>query len=432
MRRFLALLAAAVIGAGCLGGCAPAAQPGRSEPTTLPGETTEPTVPVETAEVPAQTEPTAAEPRDLGDTYWVGTSWGSEDTGEEPFVPESWSVDLLVRADGTARFRDIHEGVSLTDDSLLDLAWTQDQDGFFVFFGQLLPELELRGRLENDRLTLDYYGLTVTMEEKPMPRTPGELAAPAELAGTWLMVSGETEGYVWEAMPARLDSVVFRVDSFDGPLMLAADVESRDRFGWMEEAEYRQRVTVLEEPLYPGCENEVWSVRIGEASPVDSNGCPLEPELYATLLDYNTMLVQTNYTFDGYPAVSYQTYWRFPSIVSWMSPEAMELELTNWTCREYRDPDGVWGPVPEELEKLELVLDTDGSCCLFPDGQTPVMGTWTIGTGGVLLLDGGDDFWFGGAVSGWYRETEAGGGTVYEMTLYYAGGLLRLQVSSYG
>lgn len=435
MRKILIWLLAMVIVTGCLTGCGPTGQPAQTVPATQSPETAAPTqaaaVPTET--VPVQTESQAAEPVDLADTYWVGVSWYNEDTGDRAvFDPESWSLDLDVHADGTARFRDIHEGIALTDDSLLYLSWECGEDGSFTFYSDLRPEPVLRGSCENGVLTLEYHDLTVLMEERPVPQTVGTRFTPSELAGTWLLVSGETEGWVLEAMPAELDSMVIRVDSFDGPLALAADLENRDYFGFLEESQYRQEMTILPMPLYPGCENEAWCARIGGESPRDGSGNPLEPEAYVTLLDYDTMLVQTYYTFDGYPAVSYQTYWRFPRLVSWMSYESMELGYTNWTCSGYRNAEGIWGPVPEEMEYFELSLDENGYCYVFPDGETPPEGTWAMYQGGVLRLTGEDDFWFGGAVSGYYVETADGGSDVYEMTLYYAGGLLKLRMSGYG
>ena len=427
-------LVSLILAALCLAGCAPATEPPQTVPETLPQATTVP--PSETAAVsaPNETQPVAAtEPSVPVDSYWTGVSWGTEeDGGVELFQPEIWSLDLLIRADGTARFRDIHEGISLTDDSLLELTWEQEHDGTYVFYCDICPDPVLWGTCKDGVLMLNYYNLPVAMEEKPLPQTVGTFHDPAELAGTWLMAFGETEGWEWEAMPANLDSMVIGVDYMDGNLSLTADVEERNRFGELEESAYSQKMTVLEEPLYPGCENERWSVRIGEESPTDANGYPREPELYATLLSYNTMLVQRYYTLDGAPAVSYQTYWRFPELVSWMDPEYIDLGYTNWVCTAYRDVDGNWGDVPEELERMELVLDEDGSCCLYPDGETPLKGIWSLHNGGVLLLDGGDDFWFGGAVTGYYRETGDGATDVYEMTLYYNWGLLRLQLSSYG
>jgi len=428
MRMIWSRLLVIVIGICLLTGCGPTVQPVQTNPTA-------PTTAAPTESVPEETIPPETKPQTLGrvDSYWTGVSWYSQDTGEtEPIRPESWSVSLLLRSDGTAQFRDIHEGISLVDDSFLNLSWEQDDGGTITFYDRLQVEPILRGSCEKGVLTLDYYGLILTMEEKPLPQSPGELYTPAELVGTWLMVSGETEGWEWEAMPARLDTMTIRVEYFDGPLALSAQLEQRDHYGYLENAAHSQMLTVLQQPLHPSCENQNWSVRIGGQSPVDENGYPQEPELYATLLDYNTMLVQNYYTLDGYPAVSYQTYWRFPSLESWMSPEAMNLDYTNWSCCEYRNPEGQWGPVPQELENLEVVLDMNGSCHIFNGSDTPLTGTWELYNGGALLLNGEDDFWFGGAVSAYYSENVSNDTPVYEMTLYYAGGLLRLQISSYG
>jgi len=251
------------------------------------------------------------------------------------------------------------------------------------------------------------------------------------------MVSGETEGYEWEAMPGELSSIIFRVASETGPLFLAADLESRDHYGDTNMPPLRdQAVTLLQEPLYEGSENESWSVRIGPESPVDANNAPLSTEYHATLLSHNILQLQRYYTLDGYRAVSYQTFVRFPDLVSWCDAEYLNLLQSTWPCTGYTDFDRQPLPMPAELEDLEVFLG-EGDCCTvsFGDG-TVAEGTWHLKDGGVILLMSDEEtekeFWLGGAAGQYALETEDAFRETYQMCLYYKGGILQLELSSYG
>ena len=345
-------------------------------------------------------------------------------------------LDLLVRADGTARFRDIHDGVCLVADDYLNLRWERTAEGNIQFYSPLYILPILTGSFSDGILSLDYLTGTLTMKQTPEPEAIGQIYSPAELEGTWLLVSGETEGWEWDAMPGQLSSLVFYVTSFDGPLSLAAHMEDRDYYGEMTDSAHNVRVEVLPMPLYEGCKNNDWSVRIGPASETDENGYPLETEYYATLVNHNIMLVQQYFTLDGYPAVTYQTYARFPDRVSWMSPDSMELELSTWVPTEYTNLSGENIDLPKKLEDIRICLLDNNACWIqFGDGHIEE-GTWLLETGGVLLLrsseDLGSHFWFGGAVSGCSAETDSGYKAVYQMALYYEGGILKLNLESYG
>lgn len=393
--------------------------------------------------VPTSTKPTLtelAEDTDVlighEDTYWVAESCQlSGEEGEntpQALDPNEWTMDLLIWVDGTARFRDIHEGICLMDDSCRNLTWERGTEGEFLFYSVLYPEPILRGTFQKGILTLKYWESTVTMKREALPQTVGQQYAPAELAGTWLMVSGETEGYEWEAMPAEFSSIVFKVTAYDGPLVMSADMEERDYFGHMRYCDYGLATEVLPEPLYEGCENEAWVVRIGEKSPKDENGYPTQTELYATLLGEDTLMLQRYYTLDGCPAVSHQIYWRLPDLVSWMEPESMKLDYSNWVCTGY---EGETGELPQ-LDGLSIVLSPDHTCNItFGDGSSQ-KGTWDLGSGGVVRLCGAEDyddpFWFGGAISGYWVDTAEGSVETYQMALYYKGGIIKLALNSYG
>ena len=269
-----------------------------------------------------------------------------------------------------------------------------------------------------------------------MPQTIGQMYTPAELMGTWLMVSGETEGWQWEAMPNQLSSIVFKVTSYDGPLILSADIEERDYYGNIMYSSYAQVTQVLRQPLYEGCENETWSVRIGDPSALDANGYPVETEFYATLLNDNTLLLQQYYTMDGYPAVSHQTYWRLPDLVSWMSYESMDLEYSNWVCTGYENHLGEELPLPAELEGFSVILDTDQTCYIRCGDSGVQKGTWMLENGGVLLMRGEENdeapFWFSGVITGYWVDTTEGSIETYQLVLYHNGGLIKLSLNSYG
>ena len=425
MRKLYAYLLVTAI-AVSLFGCMPKPQPGPSEET---GTTTAP----RQTETPSTTEATspAADKLMDQDTYWVASHVGVDET--EALQPEVWALDLMIRTDGTARFRDIHNGVCLVDDSFLTLSWELTEDNALLFFSKLYPEPVMQGTYEGETLYLQYSETTFIMEETDIPQEVGECYTPSELAGTWLMVSGETEGYQWEAMPGELSSLIFRVTAYSGPLELRADMETLDYYGEMTDGVHGLEVNVLNEALYNECENSTWSVRIGPESPKDENGYPKEMEVYDTLLDYNTLLLQRYYTIDGAPAVSHQTYWRFPELVSWRTPEYIDLEYTNWVCTAYTNAQGEDRSPPVEMENFSLVMLPDQTCQLNYGDGTTLEGTWQIGNGGVMLLQGHEDtFWFGGAITAYCVETTYEVSDVFMLSLYYNGGILRLQMTGYG
>lgn len=429
MRKLWILLLVITIGANVLTGCSTKDPVLDSQPTAAQTKPTQ-----------QQTEPTETDPQEdvIGqeDTYWIASAW--HDGDESPDLPtEDWRPDLIIRVDGTARFRSILQGIYLADDSCLHLMWERTADGDYVFYSALYPEPILQGSCENGILTLNYWGTTLKLQQAPMPQTAGQLYAPAELAGTWLLVSGEIEGWQWEAMPNELSSLVFDVVTTDDEsLTLSAYMEERNPYGELWYSRYDQAVELLQEPLYYDCENEEWSVRIGPVSPVDENGYPLETEFYATLVGEDLLLVQRYYTLDGAPAVSHQTYQRFTDLVSWMQPEDMRLNVSNWVCTGYEDPSGEEIPLPSELAELSIILDSDQVCHFYYGDGNVQTGTWLLEKGGVLLLRGDETLdeplWFGGVISGYWVDTEEGSMETYQMALYHNGNILKLQMTGYG
>ena len=145
-----------------------------------------------------------------------------------------------------------------------------------------------------------------------------------------------------------------------------------------------------------------------------------------------TLIMQRYYTVDGCQAVSCQTYWRFPEMVSWRMPDYTQLGYSNWVCTGYVNSQGEDRSPPEEMEDFAIVLNKDQTCFLF-FGEDIVEGTWQIENGGVVLIRGAEEaLWFGGAISTHSVETTYEVSDVYEMALYYNGGILRLKMTGYG
>jgi len=431
--RKIGIFLLAVMCVGVLAGCQTTEnlpEPPVAEDTPKPSEEPIPPEEPEPSEEPAPSEEPEV-PDDIlpeetignEDTYWVVSSWSSiydAELAQPQLLPsELWSLDLFVRVDGTAKFRDIHEGICLADDSYLDLYWERTLEGEFLFYSALYAEPVLRGTCEDGVFSLEYFGNKLTMLQEQIPQTVGEMYVPAELAGTWLLVSGETETDSWTVMPHELTSIVIRVTSYEGPLILVADVEKRDHEGTMMQYDYGWAVDVSPSPLYDGCENDIWSINIGGG---------VEAAIRATMIDENILLVQQD-SVDGI-----QTYVRFSELTTWMSPESMTLDYTNWVCTGYEDIYGEELPLPSELEGLSLVLCPDMTCSVcFADGNVRE-GFWSLENGGVLLMHdpAAESFWFGGVIVGYWVETDFESMPMYQMAVYYNGGILKLTVSSYG
>lgn len=446
MKRICIWLWIIALGMGLLSGCS------GSTSATVPASQSQPTPsqaaqgstePTETQGIPETLPPDEPvvfdNPIGDKDTYWVASQWHTDDDdGPESTISlpsENWYLDLMIRVDGTARFRDIHEGVCLMNDSYLDLVWECTPAGEYFFYCVLYPAPVLQGTFDQGVLQLTYMDATLTLEQADMPQTVGQLYTPSELAGTWVCVLAETEGYQWEAMPDELSSITISVVTAGGPLYLSADIEDRDHFGDLREPEYGQPLEILQEPLFNGCANGLWSVRIGPAASMDANGFPSETEYYATIVGEDQLLLQRYYTLDGSPAVSYQTYWRVTDLSSWMTYESMALDYSNWVLTGYETVDGDELPLPSEMEDLTVILSPEESCSVYLGGVRQD-GQWRFGNGGVVLLrsyeDSDEPFWFGGAICGYWVDTADRSIENYQMALYYQGGILKLMLESHG
>lgn len=286
-----------------------------------------------------------------------------------------------------------------------------------------------------------------TPEETPeIPETPEEsieekTCDPAQLAGVWLMETSETEGDLSETQPGVSESVIFRVAYSEYGSKMISWGERRDHEGAIWDAYEEAEVTVLDEPLYTYCENQEWSVLIGEYSEKDENGYPLEVETYATLLDENTMLRRLYYSFDGGPGVSYQTFKRVTFTDDVWNYAVEDLEGGDYESVGYIDAEGTEHAESPELKEFYVHLDVNSDCTIsWWDEELGDRrwfgGSWVLGEGGIVNLIS-DDYcledeftetcWFAGAfdteIVGNKEETEE---HLY-MYLYHQGGLIKLQ-----
>ena len=251
MRKLCVFLLVIAMIIAALAGCTVSQPPEttkETEPSQIPTQTEK--------ETEIQTQPVTEETSGIEDkigsqdTYWVASGWYAKDAGEvEALQPELWALDLMIYVDGTARFRDIHQGVCLVDDSYLSLSWERTADGELLFYSELYLQPVLRGTCEDGVLCLNYSDVTLLFQEEELPEEIGQAYTPAELGGTWLMVFAETEGYQWEVMPNELSSLVFRVVAYDGPLILRADMESLYYDGEMFDAAHDQEVSIVNAAL---------------------------------------------------------------------------------------------------------------------------------------------------------------------------------------
>lgn len=257
-----------------------------------------------------------------------------------------------------------------------------------------------------------------------------------KLAGTWVLSSGEVEGWEWDAREEREYGILHFASYWDeeiSALALAADYENRAGWGDMRESFYDQELTLLEEPLYEGCGNEKWSVRLGPESPLNEHGYPEETDYYATLVDENTLLLQQYFTIDGGPRVSYSYFKRILPTVSVWELEMEELAGADWEVVSFTDAEGKGHDTVPGMVDLFIHLDGMGYGFVSWTDETTgesisSNGQWILGSGGGILIYEGEseEAWFSGAVMMRGIETLEESSYNYEMYLYYDGGVIKL------
>lgn len=395
-------------------GCSAAPAPTTDPPTTQQTRATQDTTPATTLAL--------ADVLTGLDTYWIAREYFDEERQEYRTTESvSWYLDLFLYADGTARFRDIHNELSIMNEDSLNMQWIQNEDRQLLLFTPLSDVPILQGYpADPGTLSLDYRGTPIILEQAPMPQTIGESYCPAELTGTWVAVTASTEGDTWELMPTSFETLVFYTSADE--MTLVADLEYRSQFGTLHDSYHGLTLEILDQPLYTGCDNEHWSVALHE--PVETSGRALS----VTLTDGNTLLLQNRYTIDGAPAIAYVTYWRMPPALSWWEVTEQELSNLTWYCASTVDRQGGYCDPPEEFKDLELVLDQNGQCYLGNETLN-----WRVGKGNTIMLypseDAGSELWLGGAVFACYS---VGDYPFHEMYLYRNGEILRFLVAGYG
>lgn len=368
------------------------------------------------------------------DSYWTAYELKDFLGLEELPADDKW-IDLILWADGRAQLREVQNELILNNDLMLHMTWKREGSSLGLYV-KGFDEPYCEGTIDENGIALSYYGGMLYLKQDTMPGEIGELLSPAQLTGTWVMTSGMVEGWEWDARDEREYGVLFFDSAWNeeiaGPV-LHADYESRTGWGDMRESFYDQELTLLEEPVYEGCGNEKWSVRIGPESPVNEHGYPKETDYYVTLLDENTLLLQSYYTIDDGPGVSYSYFKRILPTASVWELETAELEGGDWEFVSFTDSNGNELDQVPGMENLSVHLDVMGCCSVSweePSTEELISGEakWILGSGGGFLICEGEqeEAWFSGGILMHNIETLEESIYNLEMYLYYAGGVIKL------
>lgn len=387
-----------------------------------------------------QTAASAPEVSQPEDTYWVAYEWEAGEHKIENMLTslpnDEWWVDLILWADGTAQLRDVGHDIHLQEESYLHMKW-EDAGNRFFLNSAATDETIWDGSIEGDQLSLNYYGGTLRMKQAEMPVETGELYCPAQLKGIWTMVSEDTYGEPSPVMPGQFETIVFREVWTADSVSLVADLEQKDYYGtWMVDSFYGLETELLDIPVYDGCGNETWSVRVHR----DESEDPRYSEYAMTLLDAETMLVQKYSPWDE--KFREYTFHKTLSQSSAWELQAEELEGLFLRCTEYTDADGKISAMPPEMMDFTVFLTEDGICqmgCQYTEMDEPIYigGRWQMGVGGGMhLVDDGSEhpFWYAGAIRGDILYSADGGyiGETYELYIYDNGGIMKLTPDAAG
>lgn len=350
-----------------------------------------------------------------GDSYWVL----EESQGDMRQSPGHLLTDLTLWASGTARIREIQDDIWLVSNGdEQTMTWKQEGDGTIHFYHG--DTLYWSGVVTEDGgIELNRFGRTFRFVQQEIPEE-GALYSPAELLGVWLVASTEVEGDLQD-VSGIFDTLLFEMDGDGEQKTLVASAQSNSR-GW-ENVHFvyqDEEITLLDESLYSGCGNDVWSVRIGEEAHWNENGYPEGEELYVTLLDQNTLLQQHYFEIDGGPGVSYQTYKRFlPEVNGEL--ERADLEGRSFDLAGYTAADGTKHPAPPGMSDFFLHLDSDqySFAMTLDDGRDYYggSGSWELGKGGTLCMTSEEE-----PLAGAVRSVNE----IPEVHLWYGGGILWL------
>ena len=388
-----------------------------------------------------QPEASAPEAPVPQDTYWTAYEWEAGEHKIENMLTslpnEEWWVDLTLWADGRAQLRDVGNDIHLQEESYLHMEWEKTSDGKVFLKNPATGETVWDGMIEGNDLTLNYYSGTLKLKQAKMPTETGELYCPAQLKGTWLMVSDNSYGEPSPVLPGHFETLVFTETWTADSVSLVADLEQRDYYGtYLVDFFDRLPVELLDYPVYDGCGNETWSARIHR----DESEDPRYSEYTLTLLDQDTMLVQKYSLWDG-RFTEYTFHRMLPRSSQW-DITVDELPGLFLRATEYTAADGTVSHLPAEMEDFYIFL-TENDVCLVGqqftgmDAPIEIEGNWRFGNGCSMLLTTNDsehEFWYAGALRGETLFSHEGQymGETYELYLCYDGGILKFTPDAAG
>lgn len=306
-------------------------------------------------------EPDSGLPDDeLSGTYWTAVKHEYYDEiydriNVSQMPTDKWWADLFLNEDGTTQFREV-----LGDTFelyLTDGIWSLEENSTLqVTDAGGLAAYNLTGRFEDGYLIVETaHGDSFYMEKAERPGPGGELC-PANLAGTWRMSSLEENGRLFDARGRGMASILLFSPTWSidaGRYILQADYYFASSLE-TDEVEYRQLSDLcmkpLDQPLFDGISNEVWSAQLQEES--------MGLDLVFTLIDFSTMYLQEYDQNNGSEAIRTAIYKREESFF----PEILQSAL-------YQEPNGsliFYWPNPSEevctsLEAMAVInLEDNG------------------------------------------------------------------------
>lgn len=299
--------------------------------------------------------------KSLGGTYWTAVQreaynydFGRTEVSKMP--TEKWWADLFLNEDGTAQFREV-VGDSFNN-YLPDGTWWLGVDNTLRLMNHDYPEEDMNGKIEDGRIMLETaYGERFYLEKAERPKPGGELCT-ANLCGTWRMTQTEENGRRHNARENGMASTLLFTSGWNdfegGEYSLTADWYSANMLD-TDKPVYTQIFDlvpkVIDEPLFPGVYNEVWSVRMFDEG--------TDTEFCLTLTDSDTMYLQERHKHGTSELVSTLIYERVESFL----PETLQSAL-------YEEPfDSLifyWDNPPEDVyTPLEAMPKTE----LEPNGS---------------------------------------------------------------
>lgn len=302
----------------------------------------------------------------LAGTYWTAVQFEAYDpvfgrTEVSQMPTDKWWADLFLNEDGTAQFREVLGDAF--NGYLTGVIWQLGPDQSLLLTGAEAP-YEMSGRIEEGRILLETpYGERFWLEEVQRPAPGGELCS-ANLNGAWQMTKVEENGRWYDAREGGFASTLLFETSWSElegeSYQLTADCYFAQGLD-TEMPEYLRatnlQIELLQEPLFEGAANELWSVRIADP---DMGG-----EFFLTLTDLNTLYLQQR---SGAQTIRTAVYERAQSFL----PEALQTVL-------YEEPaDSLifcWRNPPQEVC---MPLEAMPVTALEPNGQDSLLlvGRW--------------------------------------------------------